>query len=302
MIFCYLCRFRNMGINIGSHAVNEEIIMEITDNIIISEANEFPHSLMQPFCSDFVGLIICQQGMFRFCVDGTSFVASAGETVFLSKSLMFQVLETSQNLCFTLLFYRVEQIRHMLGNTIVAMRLYSTIYPQSCVVMHTEYEGMLNDYIRMLHTLECQTLRDAYSCHEQNLLLMAVTYRLCSIFSASFKPVGKEMDRKIEIFETLVKLIEQNFMHERSVAFYADKLCITSKYLTVMVKSLCGKTVQQLIFKAIIRRSIYLMKNTNKTILQIATELSFPNASAFGTFFKKHTGLSPMNYRHAMEL
>lgn len=49
MIFCYLCRFRNMGINIGSHAVNEEIIMEITDNIIISEANEFPHSLMQPF-------------------------------------------------------------------------------------------------------------------------------------------------------------------------------------------------------------------------------------------------------------
>lgn len=92
MIFCYLCRFRNMGINIGSHAVNEEIIMEITDNIIISEANEFPHSLMQPFCSDFVGIIICQQGMFRFCVDGTSFVASAGETVFLSKSLMFQVL------------------------------------------------------------------------------------------------------------------------------------------------------------------------------------------------------------------
>lgn len=77
-------------------------------------------------------------------------------------------------------------------------------------------------------------------------------------------------------------------MHERSVAFYADKLCVTSKYLTVMVKSLCGKTVQQLIFKAIIRRSIYLMKNTNKTILQIATELSFPNASAFGTFSKTY--------------
>ncbi len=130
--------------------------MEITDNIIISEANEFPHSLMQPFYSDFVGIIICQQGMFRFCVDGTSFAASAGETVFLSKGLMFQVLETSQDLQFTLLYYRVEQIRHMLGNTVVAMRLYSTLYPQSCVVMHTEYEEMLNDYIRMLHTLECR--------------------------------------------------------------------------------------------------------------------------------------------------
>ena len=41
----------------------------------------------------------------------------------------------------------------------------------------------------------------------------------------------------------------------------------------------------------------YLMKNTNMTIQQIACELSFPNASSFGTFFKKYTGLSPKNYR-----
>ena len=59
-----------------------------------------------------------------------------------------------------------------------------------------------------------------------------------------------------------------------------------------------GQTVQQLLFKAMIRRSIYLMKNTTKTIQQIANELSFPNASAFGTFFKKHTGLSPKHYRN----
>lgn len=119
MIFCYLCRFRNMGINIGSHAVNEEIIMEITDNIIISEANEFPHSLMQPFCSDFVGIIICQQGMFRFCVDGTSFVASMGETVFLSPGILFHVQEVSADFRYTLLFYRVEQILHMLGLSLI---------------------------------------------------------------------------------------------------------------------------------------------------------------------------------------
>lgn len=94
------------------------------------------------------------------------------------------------------------------------------------------------------------------------------------------------MRRKIETFEMLVKLIEENFMRERTVAFYADQLCLTPKYLSVIVKSVCGKTVQQLIFKAIIRRSIYLMKNTNMTIQQIASDLSFPNASSFGTFFK----------------
>ena len=39
------------------------------------------------------------------------------------------------------------------------------------------------------------------------------------------------------------------------------------------------------------------MKNSNKTIQQIADELNFPNLSAFGTFFKKQTGFSPRNYR-----
>lgn len=275
--------------------------MEIADNIIIYEANDFPRLLMQPFYSDYVGIVVCHQGMFRFCVDGTSFAASMGETVFLSPGILFHVQEVSADLRYTLLFYRVEQIRHMLGNTVVSMRLYSTLYPQSCTVAHTGYEEMLTSYARMLLDLEQKEKQDAYSLHEQKLLLMAVTYRLCSIFSASFLKEGKEMRRKIETFEMLVKLIEENFMRERTVAFYADQLCLTPKYLSVIVKSVCGKTVQQLIFKAIIRRSIYLMKNTDKTIQQIASDLSFPNASSFGTFFKKHTGLSPKNYRMGAE-
>lgn len=275
--------------------------MEIADNIIIYEANDFPRLLMQPFYSDYVGIVVCHQGMFRFCVDGTSFAASMGETVFLSPGILFQVQEVSADFRYTLLFYRVEQIRHMLGNTVVSMRLYSTLYPQSCTVAHTGYEEMLTSYARMLLDLEQKEKQDAYSLHEQKLLLMAVTYRLCSIFSASFQKEGKEMRRKIETFEMLVKLIEENFMRERTVAFYADQLCLTPKYLSVIVKSVCGKTVQQLIFKAIIRRSIYLMKNTDKTIQQIASDLSFPNASSFGTFFKKHTGLSPKNYRMGAE-
>lgn len=275
--------------------------MEIADNIIIYEANDFPRLLMQPFYSDYVGIVVCHQGMFRFCVDGTSFAASMGETVFLSPGILFQVQEVSADFRYTLLFYRVEQIRHMLGNTVVSMRLYSTLYPQSCTVAHTGYEEMLTSYARMLLDLEQKEKQDAYSLHEQKLLLMAVTYRLCSIFSASFQKEGKEMRRKIETFEMLVKLIEENFMRERTVAFYADQLCLTPKYLSVIVKSVCGKTVQQLIFKAIIRRSIYLMKNTDKTIQQIASDLCFPNASSFGTFFKKHTGLSPKNYRMGAE-
>lgn len=275
--------------------------MELTENIIICNASIFPHWLTEPFYSDYVGIVVCHQGTFRFCVDGTSYTAKAGETVFLSKGIMLQVTESSSDLQFTLLFYHSENIRPMLGNTVVTMRLYATIYPKACHIIHTGFEDMLASYARMLQALEQQEDTSPYSAYEEKLLLLAVTYRLCSIFSMSYKVAGKDMARKIEIFESLLKLIEDNYMRERSVAFYADQLCLTPKYLSVMVKSLCGNTVQQLLFKAIIRRSIFLMKNTNMSIQQISYELNFPNASTFGTFFKKHTGLSPKHYRMATE-
>ena len=101
----------------------------------------------------------------------------------------------------------------------------------------------------------------------------------------------------MEIFSKLIELVEKNYSTERGVAFYADKLCLSPKYLTTIVKSVCGYTVQEVVFMAIIRRCIFLMRNTNKTIQQISDEMHFPNISAFGTFFKKQTGLSPRQFK-----
>ena len=95
-----------------------------------------------------------------------------------------------------------------------------------------------------------------------------------------------------------MQLIDEHYMRERGVRFYADRLCLSPKYLTQLVKSVSGSSVQQLVFKAITKKAIYLITSTDKSIKEISDYLSFPNASAFGTFFKKQVGVSPVNYRH----
>ena len=55
--------------------------------------------------------------------------------------------------------------------------------------------------------------------------------------------------------------------------------------------------MQQLVFKAITKKAVYLITSTDKSIKEISDYLNFPNASAFGTFFKKQVGVSPINYR-----
>ena len=88
-------------------------------------------------------------------------------------------------------------------------------------------------------------------------------------------------------------------MKERGVRFYAEQLCISPKYLSSVIKNLSGFTVQQLVFQAIIKQAIFYINNSDKSIKQISDLLHFPNASAFGTFFKKQTGVSPRHYKEA---
>ena len=129
------------------------------------------------------------------------------------------------------------------------------------------------------------------------LLLLALTYRLCSVYTRKLIAEKASVSHKHDIFIRLIQLIEQYYTKERGVDFYADKLCLSPKYLSALSKSICGYTVQELVFKSIIRKSISLLKNTQKNVQEISDFFNFPNASYFGTFFKKQTGMSPQQYR-----
>ena len=258
--------------------------------------NVFPQSLMSSYLVDYIGLVVCTRGSYSFKVNEENMEARAGETLFLTENVHFQIESVSADLEYYLLFYRIAPIRDILGNTVMMMRLYATLNPRPFIVLATGEEYALADYTQLLPSAS-YTESTMFDGHERKLLMLSLTYRLCSIFNRKVVQGGEASGHKIDIFVKLITLISDHYPKERSVSFYADRLCLSPKYLSSMVKGICGYTVQDLVFKAIIRRAIFLMTSTSKTIQEISDELNFPNASAFGTFFKKHTGLSPKNYR-----
>ena len=258
--------------------------------------NVFPQSLMSSYLVDYIGLVVCTRGSYSFKVNEENMEARAGETLFLTENVHFQIESVSADLEYSLLFYRITPIRDILGNTVMMMRLYATLNPRPFIVLATGEEYALADYTQLLPSAS-YTESTMFDGHERKLLMLSLTYRLCSIFNRKGVQGGEASGHKIDIFVKLITLISDHYPKERSVSFYADRLCLSPKYLSSMVKGICGYTVQDLVFKAIIRRAIFLMTSTSKTIQEISDELNFPNASAFGTFFKKHTGLSPKNYR-----
>lgn len=264
------------------------------------EVKAFPKILCKPFLMNYVGLIVCEKGYFCFDVDKKKFTARAGETVFLSEGNNFSIGELSDDLRVSILFYHIDPIREILGSSIVAMYLYTTLTPEPCYVLTSGEESDLARYIALLGRHR-KSAQNPFDNHECKLLLLALTYRLCSIYSRRIIEEKNVAGHKIDTFIKLIRLIEKYYMQERGVAFYADKLCLSPKYLSALSKSVCGYTVQELVFRAIIRKSIFWLKNTNKSVQEISDDLNFPNASFFGTFFKKQTGLAPSYYRISAE-
>lgn len=267
---------------------------------LTGEVKTFPKVLCRPFRMSYVGLIVCEKGSFCFDVDKKNFTARAGETVFLSEGNDFCIGELSDDLRVSMLFYRVDPIREILGSSVVAMYLYTTLTPEPCYVWTSGEEEDLAHYISLLGRHR-KGPQNPFDNHECKLLLLALTYRLCSIYSRRIIEEKNVAGHKIDTFIKLIRLIEKYYKQERGVAFYADKLYLSPKYLSALSKSVCGYTVQELVFRAIIRKSIFWLKNTNKSVQEISDDLNFPNASFFGTFFKKQTGLAPSHYRISAE-
>ena len=104
-------------------------------------------------------------------------------------------------------------------------------------------------------------------------------------------------DKAEELANKFFSLIMKHFKENKDVAFYADKLCITSKYLTMVIKETSGKSAKDWIVEYIILEIKALLKNTSLNIQEIAIRTNFANQSSLGRFFRKHTGMSLSQYR-----
>lgn len=129
------------------------------------------------------------------------------------------------------------------------------------------------------------------------ILLKSLFYEIANITKKKIPEKSIRKSRKTEVFESFLKTVATHYKQQRSVTFYADKLYLTPKYLSCVIKEISGKSAGEWIDEQVILTAKALLKSSNMTIQEISVELNFANQSFFGKYFKQHTGISPKAYR-----
>lgn len=113
------------------------------------------------------------------------------------------------------------------------------------------------------------------------------------------KKPKENTSRQQELYTQFIHEVQKSYTKERSISYYAEKLCVTPKYLSQVIHKVSGRFASDWIIDFVILEAKALLKSRKYTIQQVADMLNFANQSFFGTYFKDKVGCSPSEYQKA---
>lgn len=173
------------------------------------------------------------------------------------------------------------------------------LFDHPCITIDDEGKAILGDYYTLVSDMCRSDLlgrEDAIRYIGSSLLCLLGNLWTRELSGPGLQSRGVPA-RTNMIFEHFLKLVAENFMSHRNIGFYADRLYLTPKYLSTLVKSVSGRTASEWIDSFVILEAKNLLKYSDLTVKEIGYKLNFASIPSFFKFFKSNTGTTPAAYR-----
>ncbi len=241
---------------------------------------------------------LCLKGHCTLLIDLNSYEISPGSLVVTIPNHVIQLSNQSPDFTGKVLFVSRQFTEDMINRLqdVTSLFFYAKKHP--CHKMNEkEVSAFVEYHSFLMKRIEGTSIFKRQICEG---ILSSLFYSACEAFGRDILSSDKAgQTRKHILFDRFIALLMDNYKTERLIMFYADKMCITPKYLSSLVKEVSGMYAGQWIDQAVILEAKVQLRNTDKTIQQISDELHFANQSFFGKYFRHHTGFSPSAYRHS---
>jgi len=278
--------FKWMSFIPGETSVDDISVMKFQG----STADLFRKMLQKEYYSPCYTLQFVTSGGFKASINNHTYDLQANDGYLITPDFFMRRLEsTSQQMELYVITTSRKFMEEM--NLQFPLSLISHIYIHPVWHMSAEKVQSVIHYFDVLREVVSSQNRTA------TMLLVHSLFHFLAGDIANTKMHTPSMSRNEEITGRFMHLVDEHCEQQHSLDWYADQLCLSTRYVANTIKETLGIPASSFIERAIMQRAKTLLITTPMPIQQIADQLGFQNQSHFGTFFKRHEGVSPAAFR-----
>lgn len=261
------------------------------------------HALEHPCRFDGLLMLYCISGRVRISVNLNEYDISDNHLIITTPGKILKVTDVPEqdtsNLRYLLIAMSSDfasglrlDLKSLLNDGVALMETPVLRLEEDKIKLMSQYLSLMAEVIRMEGEYQEDALRS---------LVASMLCVVAGVWSERLEEVrnttSQTTNRSRMIFDQFIKLVSEYHTKYRNVGFYADKLCLTPKYLSKLIKTASGRSAPEWIDSYVILEAKNLLKYSDITIKEIVYRLNFPNQSVFYKFFKARTGMTPSDYR-----
>ncbi|MBO8456252.1 MAG: AraC family transcriptional regulator [Bacteroidetes bacterium] len=238
---------------------------------------------------------LCLAGHCRMRISGRNYDIVAGSLMILSPNQLTEIVSVSEDFQQRSIIVSLDVILEFPSP--VDLNIMNSALKYPVIPLQDHKAEHLSEYYDFLEK-QYEETENSYREEISKTLLYALMLEICDIFRSVSGEIGEVARPKPEkLTDDFLLLLTKYYRTEHEVAFYADRLNRTPKYLSSAIKRLSGRSVSDWISSTLISEIKLLLKVTDKTVLEISEDLNFSSPSVFVQFFRRNTGITPLQYR-----
>nr|WP_288808350.1 helix-turn-helix domain-containing protein [uncultured Sphingobacterium sp.] len=252
----------------------------------------------RPIRIDHLGICLIRKGRLKLSLNFVDHILDADTMYFLSPMVVMQVMESSDDIEMYTLFTEFDFFQKI-GLPVYKVYSMEKLGHEDDTILKLDKSDS-NRFYQYLMNLEYQNTAPQdvpFRLEIIKMTLMLLFYEISAKVSSKLERTSAGFERKNRMVMEFLNLASLHFKTNRSVQYYADRLFISRKHLTRIVKDVTGFGPKAILEEIVISEAVILMNVSSMSVKDVMQELNFSDFGTFSKFFKGHLGQSPLLYR-----
>ena len=159
---------------------------------------------------------------------------------------------------------------------------------------------LFDEILTLLNNIKDEINKDTYFNDEIIIVYLELIFLKLKQYIQLKSPISLQKTKDV-FYQSFYKLLENNFLIERKISFYAKMMYVTPRILNINLKKSTGKSASLLIKDRLLLEAKRLLLDFSISIKEIAIILHFTDQAHFSKFILKETNLNPTDFRRTLK-